>query len=84
MDERRRKPVKKGAPQSGKRPPQPQRSAPAGQRRTGAPVQRNKAPAPRKEPQGGVRRTHIIDGRIPHSILIELLSDEGIGTMFLK
>ena len=31
----------------------------------------------------GVRRTHIIDGRIPHSILIEMLTDEGIGTMFL-
>ena len=31
----------------------------------------------------GVRRTHIIDGRIPHSILIEMLSHEGIGTMFL-
>ncbi len=30
----------------------------------------------------GVRRTHIIDGRIEHSILIELFSDEGIGTMF--
>ena len=31
----------------------------------------------------GVERTHILDGRIPHSILIELLSDEGIGTMIL-
>lgn len=31
----------------------------------------------------GVSRAHIIDGRIPHSILIEMLSDEGIGTMFL-
>lgn len=31
--------------------------------------------------EAGVRRAHIIDGRIPHSILIELLSDEGIGTM---
>ena len=31
----------------------------------------------------GVKRTHIIDGRIPHSILIEMLTDEGIGTMFL-
>ena len=31
----------------------------------------------------GVRRTHIIDGRIPHSILIEMLTDEGIGTLFL-
>lgn len=30
----------------------------------------------------GVKRAHIIDGRIEHSILIELLSDEGIGTMF--
>lgn len=31
----------------------------------------------------GVNRTHIIDGRVPHSILIEILSNEGIGTMFL-
>jgi acetylglutamate kinase len=29
----------------------------------------------------GVESSHIIDGRIPHSILIELLTDEGIGTM---
>jgi len=29
----------------------------------------------------GVGRAHIIDGRIPHSILIELFTDEGIGTM---
>ncbi|MBQ4100313.1 MAG: acetylglutamate kinase [Oscillospiraceae bacterium] len=31
----------------------------------------------------GVHRTFIIDGRIPHSILIEMLSNEGIGTMFI-
>lgn len=31
----------------------------------------------------GVKRAFIIDGRIDHSILIEMLSDEGIGTMFL-
>jgi len=31
--------------------------------------------------KGGVRRTHILDGRIPHSILIEMLTDEGSGTM---
>lgn len=31
----------------------------------------------------GVHRTHIIDGRIPHSILIELFTDEGIGTMLV-
>lgn len=30
---------------------------------------------------GGVGRTHIIDGRIPHSILLEIFTDEGIGTM---
>ena len=30
---------------------------------------------------GGVGRTHILDGRIPHSILIEMLTDEGAGTM---
>ena len=33
--------------------------------------------------RSGVRRTHILDGRVPHSILIELLSDAGIGTMLL-
>jgi len=30
---------------------------------------------------GGVARAHIIDGRSPHSLLIELFSDAGIGTM---
>ena len=33
---------------------------------------------------GGVDRVHILDGRIPHSILIELLSDRGIGTMLRR
>lgn len=31
----------------------------------------------------GVNRVFIIDGRIPHAILIEMLTNEGIGTMFL-
>lgn len=31
----------------------------------------------------GVKRTSIIDGRVPHSILIELLSNEGVGTQFV-
>lgn len=30
----------------------------------------------------GVKKVFIIDGRVPHAILIEVLSDEGIGTMF--
>ena len=33
--------------------------------------------------RSGVKNTIILDGRIPHSILIELLSDEGIGTMLM-
>ncbi len=32
----------------------------------------------------GVRKVFIIDGRIPHSILIETLTNEGIGTMFVR
>jgi len=31
----------------------------------------------------GVNKVFIIDGRVPHSILIEVLTDEGIGTMFI-
>ena len=31
--------------------------------------------------RSGVKRAHILDGRIKHSILLELFSDEGIGTM---
>ena len=32
----------------------------------------------------GVHRVFIIDGRVSHSILIEMLTNEGIGTMFLR
>jgi len=31
--------------------------------------------------QGGVPRAHVLDGRVPHSLLVELFTDEGIGTM---
>ena len=34
--------------------------------------------------EGGVGTAHIIDGRVDHAILIELLTDEGIGTMICK
>ena len=33
---------------------------------------------------GGVKKAHIIDGRLPHAILIELFTDEGIGTMIVS
>jgi acetylglutamate kinase len=29
----------------------------------------------------GVRRTHIIDGRVPHSLLLEIFTDKGLGTL---
>ncbi len=32
----------------------------------------------------GVKKVFIIDGRVPHAILIEILTDEGIGTMFVS
>ena len=32
----------------------------------------------------GVKKVFIIDGRIPHSLLIETLTDEGLGTMFIQ
>ena len=34
--------------------------------------------------RGGVRRVFILDGRVEHSILMEVLTDAGIGTMFYK
>ena len=30
--------------------------------------------------RGGVNKTHIIDGRIPHSVLLEIYTEAGIGT----
>lgn len=33
--------------------------------------------------QGGVPRAHVIDGRLPHSVLLEVFTDDGIGTMVL-
>jgi len=32
----------------------------------------------------GVKKVFVIDGRVPHSILIEILTNEGIGTMFVS
>ena len=31
--------------------------------------------------QGGVPQAHIIDGRVPHSLLLEVFTDRGVGTM---
>ncbi|WP_214416827.1 acetylglutamate kinase [Sphaerisporangium fuscum] len=32
---------------------------------------------------GGVPQAHVLDGRVPHSVLLEIFTDEGIGTMVL-
>ncbi|MCG8498955.1 MAG: acetylglutamate kinase [Firmicutes bacterium] len=34
--------------------------------------------------EAGVNRTHIIDGRIPHCILLEIFTDRGIGSMIME
>jgi acetylglutamate kinase len=34
--------------------------------------------------QSGVNAVHIIDGRIEHSLLLEIFTSHGIGTMFTK
>ena len=32
----------------------------------------------------GVAKTHIIDGRVPHAVLLELFTDQGIGTEIVR
>jgi acetylglutamate kinase len=38
----------------------------------------------RKAISQGVKKVHIIDGRVPHSLIIELFTDEGLGTQILE
>jgi acetylglutamate kinase len=33
--------------------------------------------------EGGVSRAHVLDGRVAHSLLLEVFTTEGIGTMVL-
>jgi acetylglutamate kinase len=33
---------------------------------------------------GGVKRAHVIDGRIPHALLVEIFTDQGAGTMVIE
>ena len=37
-----------------------------------------------KAVKAGVRKTHVIDGRMPHSMLLEFFTDEGIGTQIVQ
>ncbi len=34
--------------------------------------------------QAGVRKVHMIDGRMPHSLLLEIFTDQGVGTQIIK
>jgi acetylglutamate kinase len=34
--------------------------------------------------KGGVNSAHIIDGRVPHAVIVELFTDEGIGTLIRR
>jgi acetylglutamate kinase len=33
--------------------------------------------------RGGVAAAHVIDGRIPHSVLLEIVTTQGVGTMIV-
>ena len=33
---------------------------------------------------GGVKKTHIIDGRTPHALLLEVFTDQGVGTEIIN
>ena len=39
---------------------------------------------PRRGRRDGVGSAHILDGRIPHVVLLELLTDAGVGTMITR
>jgi acetylglutamate kinase len=43
-----------------------------------------KAEACARAVQQGVMRAHILDGRAPHALLLEVFTDEGVGTMVVK
>jgi acetylglutamate kinase len=34
--------------------------------------------------KGGVASVHIIDGRVEHAVLLELFTDQGVGTLLLS
>ncbi|MGH9075264.1 MAG: acetylglutamate kinase, partial [Acidimicrobiales bacterium] len=42
-----------------------------------------KAEACLRAVRGGVQRAHVLDGRVPHALLLELFTDGGVGTMVL-
>ncbi len=45
---------------------------------------RNKIAAGLRALEGGVRSVHVIDGRVPHSVIAELFTDTGVGTLLKR
>ena len=43
-----------------------------------------KVQACQKAIEGKVKKTHIIDGRVPHALLLEIFTEEGVGTEIVK
>ena len=37
-----------------------------------------------KSVKSGVRKTHVIDGRVPHAMLLEVYTREGVGTQIVQ
>ena len=33
---------------------------------------------------GGVNKTHIVDARMPHALLLDFFTDQGVGTQIIK
>jgi acetylglutamate kinase len=33
--------------------------------------------------RGGVRGAHVLDGRVSHAVLLEIFTDQGVGTMVI-
>lgn len=34
--------------------------------------------------KAGVRKVHMVDGRMPHSLLLEIFTDKGVGTQIVE
>jgi acetylglutamate kinase len=45
---------------------------------------KHKAVAVLKALEGGVERVHILDGRLPHTVIAELFTDRGVGTLVVR
>jgi acetylglutamate kinase len=45
---------------------------------------KHKARAILRALSGGVERVHVLDGRVPHTVIAELFTDRGVGTLIYR